>query len=182
MTTIYIIHPSAIIQAGLGDIVRRRLQCPVTCFSSIAELQDDEIPVILIDERESFDSRWSGNNIPKYLFRISLNGTTDSQVISMLEDEEAIVSKLQSAILDKDAGESEKEGLSAREIDVLRLVALGHSNKEIADKLFISTHTVMSHRKNITEKLGIKSISGLTVYAILNDFIDTTNLNVSDLI
>lgn len=76
----------------------------------------------------------------------------------------------------------ETEGLTKREVDVLELVALGHSNKEIADKLFISTHTVMSHRKNITEKLGIKSISGLTVYAIINNIIDTTNLDLKDLI
>ena len=72
--------------------------------------------------------------------------------------------------------------LTAREKDVLNLVALGHSNKEIADKLFISIHTVISHRKNITEKLGIKSISGLTVYAMLNKIIDTDQMNTDQLI
>jgi len=72
--------------------------------------------------------------------------------------------------------------LTVREKDVLKLVALGHSNKEIADQLFISIHTVISHRKNITEKLGIKSISGLTVYAILNKLIDTDSINPEDLI
>ncbi len=78
--------------------------------------------------------------------------------------------------------DEETEGLSDRELDVLKLVAVGFSNKEIAEKLFISIHTVMSHRKNITEKLGIKSISGLTVYAIINNHLDTTNLNIKDLI
>jgi DNA-binding CsgD family transcriptional regulator len=72
--------------------------------------------------------------------------------------------------------------LSEREKDVLQLVALGHSNKEIAEKLFISIHTVISHRKNITEKLGIKSISGLTVYAILNKMIDTEHIDPTSLI
>ncbi|MDD4085903.1 MAG: helix-turn-helix transcriptional regulator, partial [Bacteroidales bacterium] len=58
-----------------------------------------------------------------------------------------------------------------REISILKLVALGNTNNEIADKLFISAHTVMTHRKNITRKLGIKTVSGLTVYAILNQLI-----------
>lgn len=76
----------------------------------------------------------------------------------------------------------DQENLTEREVEVLRLVAYGHSNKEIADKLFISIHTVISHRKNITDKLSIKSISGLTVYAILNNLIDTDNINSSSLI
>lgn len=62
--------------------------------------------------------------------------------------------------------------LSDREIDVLKEVAHGKANKEIADKLSISTNTVITHRKNITEKLGIKTIAGLTVYAILNQLIN----------
>lgn len=63
------------------------------------------------------------------------------------------------------------EQLSDREIEVLKLVAAGLSNKEIADKLFISIHTVISHRKNISQKTGIKSQAGLTIYAILNKII-----------
>jgi len=77
---------------------------------------------------------------------------------------------------------AESSDLTTREKDVLKLVALGHSSKEIADQLFISIHTVISHRKNLTEKLGIKSISGLTVYAILNKLIDTDSINPEDLI
>jgi len=62
-------------------------------------------------------------------------------------------------------------GLSQREIDVLKQVALGLTNKEISDLLNISMHTVITHRKNITAKLGIKTIAGLTVYAVLNNII-----------
>ena len=62
--------------------------------------------------------------------------------------------------------------LSKREIDVLVAVAKGMMNKEIADQMNISIHTVISHRKNITRKTGIKSVSGLTVYALLNNLID----------
>lgn len=61
---------------------------------------------------------------------------------------------------------SQQEDLSDREIEVLIQLVKGLSNKEIADKLNISVHTVISHRKNITDKTGIKSLSGLTIYAI----------------
>jgi DNA-binding CsgD family transcriptional regulator len=65
----------------------------------------------------------------------------------------------------------EHEQLSDRETEVLKLLVTGLSNKEIADKLFISIHTVISHRKNISQKTGIKSQSGLTIYAISNKII-----------
>ena len=72
--------------------------------------------------------------------------------------------------------------MTDREIDVIRLVALGKTNKEIAEELCISIHTVISHRKNITEKLGIKSISGLTVYAMLNNLINVNSIDPGALI
>lgn len=61
--------------------------------------------------------------------------------------------------------------LSQREREVLVLVAQGLQNKEIADRLCISIHTVMSHRKNIVAKTGIRSVAGLTVYAMVNKLI-----------
>ena len=73
--------------------------------------------------------------------------------------------------------EENEEDLSQREKNILQLVALGMTNKEIANKLFISTHTVISHRKNITRKLGIKTVAGLTVYAILNNLIQMEDIS-----
>ena len=64
------------------------------------------------------------------------------------------------------------EELSDRERDVLIQVVRGLSNKEIADVLCISTHTVISHRKNIVRKLNIHSTAGLTIYAIVNRLLD----------
>ncbi len=61
--------------------------------------------------------------------------------------------------------------LTAREIEVLSLLVRGLINKEIAHRLNISTTTVITHRKNIQEKTGIRSLSGLTVYAILNNYV-----------
>ena len=68
------------------------------------------------------------------------------------------------------------EELSDREQDVLVQVVRGLSNKEIADVLCISTHTVISHRKNIARKLNIHSTAGLTIYAIVNKLVDINTL------
>jgi DNA-binding CsgD family transcriptional regulator len=61
--------------------------------------------------------------------------------------------------------------LSDRETDVLSLLVKGLSNKEIADRLNISIHTVVSHRKNIGDKTGIKSLPGLTIYALSHNIV-----------
>ncbi len=67
--------------------------------------------------------------------------------------------------------------LSAREIDVLRCLVQGLQSKEIAEKLFISTNTVITHRKNISEKTGIKSLAGLTIYAIVHSIINIDDVS-----
>lgn len=66
--------------------------------------------------------------------------------------------------------------LTPREIDVLRLVTKGLANKEIADKLNIGLTTVISHRKNITDKLGIKSASGLAIFAVMHGYISADSI------
>lgn len=73
---------------------------------------------------------------------------------------------------------SSSSELSPRENEVPRLVAMGYINKEIADKLNISINTVLSHRKNISAKLGIKSVSGLSVYAMMNGYISENDLKI----
>ena len=66
--------------------------------------------------------------------------------------------------------------LTMREIEVLSLVARGFINKEIADKLNISLTTVITHRKNITDKLKIKTISGLTIYAVMHGYVEADSI------
>ncbi len=67
-------------------------------------------------------------------------------------------------------------GLTAREVEVLSMVARGMINKEIADRLNISLTTVITHRKNITEKLGIKTVSGLAIYAVMHGYIEADSI------
>lgn len=78
--------------------------------------------------------------------------------------------------LEKEKEADEREELSDREKEILVCVARGMLNKEIADQNNISIHTVISHRKNITRKIGIKTVAGLTVYAILNGLIDVNTI------
>lgn len=66
--------------------------------------------------------------------------------------------------------------LSEREETILKQVAYGLTNQEIADKLFLSIHTITTHRKNITRKLGIKTVSGLTVYALMNKIVNMNEI------
>lgn len=70
----------------------------------------------------------------------------------------------------------EKKVLSDREIEVLSLVAQGYLNKEIADQLNIGLTTVISHRKNIVEKLGLKTVSALTIYAVMHGYVDINKI------
>ena len=98
-------------------------------------------------------------------------------VIEINDSKLKIINKL--GQIEKNTDKTEKSDdveLSRREIDVLVAVAKGMMNKEIADQMNLSIHTVISHRKNITRKTGIKSVSGLTVYALLNNLIDETEV------
>ena len=74
-----------------------------------------------------------------------------------------------------------KEGeglLSDREREVIRLVAMGLSNKEIAERMFIAVNTVMTHRRNISRKLDIHATAGLTIYAIVNGIINVEDVKL----
>ncbi len=77
-----------------------------------------------------------------------------------------------------EANEREVDGcsgvsLSEREIEIIKLISDGLTNKEIADQLFLSAHTVNTHRKNIMHKLGIKNTAGIVIYAVKENIIKT---------
>ena len=66
--------------------------------------------------------------------------------------------------------------LTDREIEVMSLIVQGYINKEIADKLNIGLATVITHRKNIMDKLGLKSVSALTIYAVMHGYVDINSI------
>lgn len=95
----------------------------------------------------------------------------DMKTLNVAVGDSQMISEL-NAILKVDKKESlSSTTLSAREIEVLRLIATGCINKEIAQELNISVNTVLTHRKNLTSKLGIKSVSGLSFYAMMNGIV-----------
>lgn len=71
---------------------------------------------------------------------------------------------------------TEKPILTQREIEVLVLITQGLINKEIASRLNVALSTIISHRKNIVRKLGMKSVSALTIYAVMNGYIDADRI------
>ncbi len=75
-------------------------------------------------------------------------------------------------------GTDSRETLSEREKDVVMCVVQGMSNKEIADHLFIALNTVITHRRNIAKKLQIHTPAGLTIYAIVNNLVDISNVKL----
>ncbi len=90
-----------------------------------------------------------------------------------------IVGKAKGVKAEEVSENDSRDALSLREKEIVAAVAHGKTNKEIADALFISINTVVTHRKNIARKTGINSIAGLTVYAILNGIVDLNELNTN---
>jgi DNA-binding NarL/FixJ family response regulator len=98
-----------------------------------------------------------------------------SGIVDIREEKEQISVILSDCCASPNAGDAPEDNsyeLTKRETDVLVLIARGLMNKEIAERLNISVHTVISHRKNITRKTNIKSVAGLAMYALMNNLIE----------
>lgn len=99
-------------------------------------------------------------------------------VISIVDDMETIHKIIVNVCNPTNDDDSEKETLSQREKEIITLVVKGFTNKEIADRLFLSIHTVNTHRRNIARKLEIHSATGLTIYAIVNHLVDLSDIKI----
>ena len=108
----------------------------------------------------------------------------DMHCIDVCTNEEAIVRDIlrmhhgahRSEHIVPGAVRPETAPLSGREAEVLALIARGYMNKQIADSLQIGLTTVISHRRNIMEKLGIRSVAGLAIYALTAGYVDAGEL------
>lgn len=112
-------------------------------------------------------------------------GKLSGQVLSFYDDHlhvtddiEEIKEKVRKTFSIPDNIPEEKETLSTREKEIVSYVVKGFTNQEIADKLFLSIHTVITHRRNIARKLEIHSATGLTIYAIVNKIVDLSDIKL----
>lgn len=99
-------------------------------------------------------------------------------IVSIYDNADTIQSVI-STMINTDNEDDSQDKLSSREKEVLVCITKGMTNKEIADQLYLSIHTVVSHRRNISSKLDIHSPAGLTIYAIVNKLIDSQVLSDS---
>lgn len=98
--------------------------------------------------------------------------------IAICDDIETITGKINRLLHtgEEDEKEGEQETLSQREKEIITCVVKGMTNKAIADQLYLSIHTVITHRRNIARKLQIHSPAGLTIYAIVNKLVELSDI------
>ena len=190
---IAIVHANTLTGIGLQTILQEIMPTVIVrIFRSFGELTDDTPDMyahyfvssqIYFEHTEFFLQRrpraivlTNGDNQPQLSGVPTLNIYQDEKALAksilMIHDKGHHGIKHPSAPTENET----VHDLSAREIEVLVLITRGFINKEIADRLNISLTTVISHRKNITEKLGIKSVSGLTIYAVMNGYVKADSI------
>jgi len=197
---IFVIHGSEIIQQGLYSLIKSLFKVETVLLSSVDELKNyngvkNTRLTLLADSQVDqyvFEKTVNSFDVSNSVKIVLIRESSDKSIckdecdccLSINDPKSKILKSLTPYLLQNNNLNKRKNTawLTEREIDVIKLVAFGKINKEIAEELYISIHTVISHRKNITEKLGIKSISGLTVYAILNNLIDATKIDPDALI
>lgn len=189
---ILLIEPSEIVSAGISAIISRSPEFTIVQTLSnpgYFNAQNSDIDIIIInpvviDYNERFDIRSYFGKENLTIVALTHASYEESVLrqyngcIGIYDSAQRIVQKLKSAVEDAtQAPKNDINELSTRERDILTAVAKGKTNKEIADEFNISIYTVISHRRNISQKLGINSISGLTVYAIMNKLVDMSDFN-----
>jgi DNA-binding NarL/FixJ family response regulator len=190
---IAIVDPSAIIRSGLSVLLKRLQGYHVHTFelnsyeflASNIRTQKPDLVIInptywgLVDTE---NLKNENKNSSTHFFAL-ITGAVDDKVletyeekIHLYDDADSVKLKLDTVfeILESDIEESQT--LSPREKEIIVGVVKGYTNKEIATNLFLSAHTVITHRRNIARKLEIHSTAGLTIYAIVNKLVELNDI------
>ena len=186
---IAIVEPSVMVRTGLGTLLRKLSGMQITVVEileveSLLESLRIHKPDVLIAcpqlllhhsfhrlREESAQAEMKIMALMTSLCPMSLLRMFDEQIREKLE-------RLIDVSGDGGTVENgeEQQSLSAREKEIVICVVKGMTNREIADKLFLSAHTVITHRRNIARKLQIHSPSGLTIYAIVNKLVELKDI------
>lgn len=190
---VVIVEPSKIVCVGLANILQGSDFEIIARLNSVEDLEECHLlssaDVVVVGSQAAAvgaNMRYRYEALQSRTLVILVSTVCEDEflrqadgVINIYDDRAKLIKKLQSAVEQSQTNPySDSHELSERERDVLILVAKGLANKEIADELNISIHTVMSHRKNIAHKTGIKSVAGLTVYALLNNMLEASEVNI----
>jgi len=175
-----ILEPSYLIRKGLVTFFREFEQVGLIFdaenMDECEEFRNKHRIHILVST-DAFISNFKEQDfLLKYTIKHNQKSKGDD-ILNILHPKDVLIDKISKDLATlKPRQELDGNQLSAREVSVLIQIAKGKTNKEIADRLFISVHTVITHRKNITHKLGIKTVSGLTMYALIHNLIQTVPL------
>lgn len=189
---VVIAEPSVIIRIGLVAVLKKMTSLNID-IAEICEISTLSVqlckykPDILI-VNPSYLGMFSLSQIKNdvgysRLRTIALQSTfTDSTTLqnyddslSIFDNAEVIKAKL-SSLIQSDRDDSNRQELSSREKEIIICVVKGMTNKQIAGSLFLSAHTIISHRRNIANKLQIHSSAGLTIYAIVNKLVSINDV------
>ena len=186
---VVLVEPSEIVAAGIAAIIGRSPEFVlVQSLANPGYYNSNEAPDIIvvnpavIDYNDRLDIRSCFGGADCAIVALAHGNYEESvlrqydECIGIYDNAARILQKLKSAVdVNAQTPKGDINGLSSRERDILAAVAKGKTNKEIADEFNISVYTVISHRRNISQKLGINSIPGLTVYAIMNKLVDMSD-------
>lgn len=185
---IVLVEPSLILRSGMSYVLRRLTTFDVQVVETgeteqLEELIAEAAPDVLIINPSLTDEEMLRELQQKSLRLIAFQSAlADARlmqrfdaVVSIYDTAEQIKEKLRSVCNSRD-GEASQVLLSAREKEIIVGVVKGLTNKQIAERLFISAHTVITHRRNIAAKLQIHSPAGLTIYAIVNKLVELNDV------
>ena len=183
---IAIVEPSVIIRNGVVSVLKRlNLDIDIVEISDMPQLQSllekHNPDVVIIDPTQigmislqHIKENLSGS---KKFIALQSNLADASalkgydEFISLYDSAEQIKTKVESVISKNKQDDSDKQELSQREKEIVSCIVKGLTNKQIAEVLHLSVHTVMTHRRNISGKLQIHSSAGLAIYAIVNQLV-----------
>lgn len=189
---IVIAEPSIIIRSGLSSVLKRipALNIDVAEIGNLSSLPTQlrrYRPDILIVNPMLFGAFSlsqikSDADVPQLKVVALLMALANNDILKQYDecfsvnDSPEVIREKLNRLVNSEEKRVNRQELSSREKEIIGCVVKGLTNKQIADLLCLSTHTIMTHRRNIANKLQIHSPAGLTIYAIVNKIVEINDI------